>query len=369
MIVKLKKGFYFTFLASKKVKFDNMCRDLISIIKHTKYEEKECTQFIEKINNYRKKAQNINSSLDSYLDHCSEFKVYPTRMCKYEKQWINLDWEVRQLILNYFFKSGREYILKEILLQENDWKYLICLNNKEKLLNDFLNSLNADEQIDIYLLIATTYNNEDYQYYVASNTYNKVLPSYEDCFCFICRTNLELAVNLLSYSFNNEVEKNFNGVTIGIKEYNNIITKFFEAKYYYTNYPDTQYPIIFGESIIETQLSILSMANAQQRISILNSISNFEILNLLYSSELQSIEDEMKDAISVNLHEIFDNLNTADIEAIYLSYYTLCFEAYIELIKKVSLDEKLDILSVLNSEQICKIVDKINIKKFIKLFL
>lgn len=361
MIVKLKKGFYFTFLASKKVKFDNMFRDLISIIKHTKYEEKECTQFIKKMNKYRKKAQNINSSLDSYLDHCSEFKVYPTRMCKYEKKWINLDWEVRQLILNYFFKSGREYILKEILLQENYWKYLICFNNKEKLLNDFFNSLNADEQIDMYLLIVTTYNNKAYQYYVASNTYNIVLPSYEDCFCFICRNNLELAINLLSHSFNNEVEKKFNGVTIGSKEYNNIITKFFGAKYYYTNYPDTQYPINFGESIIETQLSILSMANAQQRISILNSISNFEILNLLYSSELQRIEAEMKNAISINLHEIFDNLNTADKEAAYLSYYTLCFEAYIELIKKVSLYEKLDILSVLNSAQINKIVGKISI--------
>ena len=55
MIVKLKKGFYFTFLASKNVEFDNMCRDLISITQHTQYEKKECTQFIKKITKYRKK--------------------------------------------------------------------------------------------------------------------------------------------------------------------------------------------------------------------------------------------------------------------------------------------------------------------------
>ena len=363
MIVKLKKGFYFTFLASKNVEFDNMCRDLISITQHTQYEKKECTQFIKKITKYRKKAQNINSSFDDYLNHCSMYNIYPTRMCKYEKKLVNLDWNVQQLILKYFFKSGRKYILKQILLQENDWKYLICFNNKEKLLNDFLNSLNVDEQIDIYLLIATTYNNKDYQHYVASTTYNKVLPSYEDCFCFICKNNIELAINLLSHNFNNEVEKKFNGVTIGIKEYNSIITKFFEAKYYYTNYPEIQYPINWGESIIETQLSILSMANAQQRLSILSSISNFEILNLFYSCELQGIEDELKDTISANLHEIFDHINTAEKETAYLSYYTLCFDAYIELLKKVRLDEKLDILSVLNHEQLSKVVDKISIKK------
>lgn len=107
----------------------------------------------KKINEYRKKAQTMNSSLDNYL----EFAVCPTRqkVYEYEKECSNLDWNVRQLILEYFFKSGREYILRETLLQENNWKYLICLNNQDKLLNDFFNSLNADEQIDMYLIIVT----------------------------------------------------------------------------------------------------------------------------------------------------------------------------------------------------------------------
>ena len=79
----------------------------------------------------------------------------------------------------------------------------------------------------------------------------------------------------------------------------------------------------------------------------------------MYSCELQGIENEMKDAISANLHEIFDNINTAEKETVYLSYYTLCFEAHIELLKKVSLDEKLDILSILNSEQMSKVIEKL----------
>lgn len=364
MIARFKKGFYFNFLVSEKEELYNMFRDLTLITKHTEAEKEECIQFIEKINEYRKKAQNTNSSLDDYL----EFADCPTTQTiyEYEKECSNLDWNVRQLILEYFFKSGREYILKETLLQENYWKYLICFNNQDKLLKDFFNFLNVDEQIDIYLLIVTTYNNKDYQCYVTSNTYNKVLPSYEDCFRFICGNNHELTINLLSQNFN-EVEKKFNGVTIRGKEYNNIITKFFEAKYYYSHYPETQYPINYGESIIETQLSILSKANEYKRISILNSISNFEILNLLYSSELQEIESEMKDAISANLHEIFDNMNMVEKGAEYLRYYTLCFESYIELLKKVSLDERLDIMNVLKSEQISKIVDKIGIKEFRKL--
>lgn len=109
------------------------------------------------------------------------------------------------------------------------------------------------------------------------------------------------------------------------------------------------------------------MANEQQRISILNSISNFEILNLLYSSELQEIESETKDAISTNLHEIFDNINTTEKESVYLTYYTLCFEEYIELLNKVSLDKRLDIMNVLKSDQISKIIDEIGIKEFRKL--
>lgn len=365
----LKKGFYFTFLVSEKEELENMYRDLIFIVGH---EKNECMQFIEKIKQCREKAKTLNSYLNQFGN--STCLVLETsisiRRDKILSKCVDLDTQIERIILQYFFKRGREVILKKTLLQENDWKYLIChnilRNYNGKLLESFITSLNEDEQIDIYLLIAMAYNNKVYRQYVNETTCNCVIPSYEEWFSWICNTNYEVAINLLSQNFDG-VEKNFNGVTIGHKEYRNITTRFFESEYYYNNCSQEECFIIYGQSIIETQLLFLSMATEKKRISILNSLSSFEILNLLYSSELQKMQGEIKDTINTNLYEIFDNMDIAEKETAYLKYYKLSFESYVQLLKKVSLEERLDIMNVLKPDQISKIIDEIGIKEFRKL--
>lgn len=241
--------------------------------------------------------------------------------------------KLQNYIANYFLQKDNKNILRRVLFENDDWKYIICyiIWSSDKYMENFLNvinCLNDDEQIEVIKEVQFVYKEGHLRNWLKNSfasdankfTHNNLFK------CILDHNYYELAIKLLC------------------------------AGMFINN---------FTFLSISDQLSILSKANEYQKETILNNIKSItEVIVLRESEELRNLlDDDVKNSITEKLERILERKDKYDIKKGYKNYQKYYPEEYEKYLKRRKKEKLACILNELNEnliESIFHIMDALN---------